>query len=131
MPTMDFSVGVTICFVPAMVARTGEPYAGPGPAHFHFSAPLLRSYATTWPSPSPPRSAMTFPSVMMGEDEVKNRGQALVFFRHTSLPVAASRHESMPRTPNVTILPSATTGVLRGPGWEAAARVAASAAYLS
>ena len=70
MPTRDLSVSVTSAFVPSTVMRTGEPYDGPSPVHFHFSSPLLRSYALIVPFPRPPRCAMHFPSTMIGEYEV-------------------------------------------------------------
>src|SRR5437870_4336340 len=59
---------------------------------------------------------MHFPSTMSGDDAVKNAGWDSVSFRHATLPVAASRQETAPQTPSVQILPSATAGVLRGPG---------------
>src|SRR5205823_14806865 len=83
-----------------------------------------------WP---PPRQAMQLPSTMIGDDRVKKVGQAFVSFRHTSLPVAASRQERTPATPNVQIFPAATAGELRGPAPSHAivAPVTARAAYLS
>src|SRR5437660_10206797 len=76
---------------------------------------------------------MHCPSTMIGEHRGKKHGQALESFRHTSLPVAASRQERTPPTPNVQIFPSATAGELRGPGPSHAivAPVTARAAYLS
>src|SRR5438445_1348385 len=75
---------------------------------------------------------MHLPSTMSGEEAVKNLGQSLVSLRHTTLPVVAFKQETSPRTPTVQILPSATTGVQRGPAWmPPAARVAPSVAYLS
>ena len=64
---------------------------------------------------------------------MKNRGTAFAMssFRHNFLPVAASKQERVPRTPNVTTFPSATVGELRDPGNCEAAPVAPSAAYLS
>src|SRR5262249_40638088 len=79
----------------------------------------------------PPRQAMHLPSTTIGDAEVKNRGQALVSLRHTTLPLAASRHERTPPTPNVQTLPSATAGVLRGPGCPRPAPVTSTAEYLS
>src|SRR5207244_13515881 len=76
---------------------------------------------------------MHLPSRRSGEARVKKVGQALESFRHRSLPVAASRQERTPATPNVQIFPSATAGELRGPGPAQAivAPVTARAAYLS
>src|SRR5438105_5367181 len=74
---------------------------------------------------------MHFPSTMIGEDAVKNGGHSLLSLRHTTLPLAASRQERTPRTPSVQTLPSATAGVLRGPGCWPRGSVAAWAAYLS
>src|SRR6266849_1475947 len=74
---------------------------------------------------------MHFPSTMIGEDDVKKSGQALESFRHTTLPVAASRQERTPPTPSVQTLPSATAGELRGPACPPAGPVTATAAYLS
>src|SRR5512139_3964699 len=55
---------------------------------------------------------------MIGEEATWNRGQApgKSSLRQTILPVAASRHESVPVTPRVTTFPLATAGELRGPG---------------
>src|SRR5262245_20573447 len=53
---------------------------------------------------------------MIGEQEVWNRGKDLVSTRQTFSPVSALRHESVPLTPKVTTLPSATAGEARGPG---------------
>src|SRR5262249_32226168 len=64
---------------------------------------------------SEPTRTMHLPSAISGEDEVKNFGRPSVFLRHTSLPVAASRQETVPETPRVQALPSPTAGVLRGP----------------
>src|SRR5437867_1616857 len=78
---------------------------------------------------------MHFPSTMIGDVPVKNWGQAIESFRHTTLPSAAFRQESTPPTPRVHNLPPATAGELRGPGCppptKAAAPVTATAAYLS
>src|SRR6185503_7147254 len=76
---------------------------------------------------------MQSPPTMIGEDEVKNLGQApeKSSLRQSTLPVAASRQESVPRTPSVTTLPSATVGELRGPACPEAGPVAPCAAYLS
>src|SRR5205823_5137761 len=54
---------------------------------------------------------------MMGELAAENRGKAPLksSLRHTTLPVAASRQDRVPRAPRVTTLPSATAGELRGP----------------
>src|SRR5262245_5208072 len=73
------------------------------------------------------------PSTTIGELDVKNDGHDPLksSLRHSFLPFLASRQESMPRTPNVTTLPSATTGEARGPGNPWAAPVAGSAAYSS
>src|SRR5207248_2670374 len=85
------------------------------------------------PLPRVPRNTMHLPSTMIGEVEVENWGTALVSFRHTTLPVSASRQERTPLTPRVQTLPSATAGVLRGPGCPSAARLVTPgcAAYLS
>src|SRR5262249_22727066 len=130
-PMSDFSVSATSCLVPSTVIRTGEPYAGPSPVHFHFSSPLARSNATSSPLPRPPRKAMHFPSTMIGETAVKNGGWALESFLHTTLPLAASRQERTPPTPKVQTFPSATAGVLRGPGCPPPGPVTFSAGYLS
>src|SRR5262249_25430867 len=76
---------------------------------------------------------MHFPSRMSGEDDVKNVGKVLVSLRPTPFPVAASRQETVPRTPRVQTLPSATAGVLRGPrcGPPAGLSGGAVAAYFS
>src|SRR5262249_24983214 len=101
MPTRDLSVSVTSCFVPSADMRTGEPYAGASPAHFHFSSPLFRSSAVTSPLPPPPRWAMHFPSTISGDDAVECAGTALlVSFRQTTLPSPASRQERTPLTPS-------------------------------
>lgn len=85
------------------------------------------------PFSSPPNCTMHRPSTTIGEHEVKNRGNfsSASDLRQTTFPVAASRHESVPRTPSVTTLPSATVGELRGPGKREAAPEAGLAAYLS
>src|SRR5262249_58456312 len=74
-------------------------------------------------------------STISGEDRVKNVGQDWVSFRHTTLPLAASRQETTPLAPKVQILPSATAGELRVPGPSApmptAAPVTGRAWYLS
>src|SRR5437660_10242232 len=70
-------------------------------------------------------------STMIGEHRVKKVGQALESFRHTTLPVAASRQERTPPTPSVQTLPSASAGELRAPGCPPAGPVTATAAYLS
>src|SRR5437588_162121 len=75
--------------------------------------------------------AMHFPSTMSGDEEVKNAGQAFVSFRQSTLPVAASRQERTPPTPNVQTFPSATVGELRGPGCPPPGPLTACAAYLS
>src|SRR6516162_9100956 len=78
---------------------------------------------------------MHLPSAMIGEADVKNLGQDLVSLRQTTLPLAASRQETTPPTPRVQTFPSATVGVLRGPGCPPAtlraAPVTGSALYLS
>src|SRR4051812_31902360 len=65
----------------------------------------------------PPSCAMTSPSAMIGELEVKKRGTEprKSSLRQIFLPEEASRQERIPRTPRVTILPSATAAELRGP----------------
>src|SRR6516162_4171013 len=56
------------------------------------------------------------PLATMGELAVKNWGQARKSSRRQRfLPVEASKHDNVPRTPSVTTLPSATVGELRGP----------------
>src|SRR5262245_15611537 len=79
---------------------------------------------------------MHLPSAMSGEDEVKNFGFDFVSLRQTTLPLAASRQETVPPTPRVQTLPSPTAGLLRGPLNPCAPRPAAGplisgAAYLS
>src|SRR5262245_61933181 len=60
---------------------------------------------------------MASPSTTMGELEVKNFGTPLTSsFRHSFLPLAASRQDRMPLAPRVITLPSATVGEDRGPG---------------
>src|SRR5512135_2574707 len=74
------------------------------------------------------------PLVISGDVPVKNCGKSFVksSFLQTTFPVAASRQESTPPTPNVTIFPSPTAGVLLGPGCALAeGPEIASAAYLS
>ncbi len=84
------------------------------------------------PLPGPPSCAMQRPSTMKGELETKNLGQAVKSsFRQTILPVAASRQESVPRTPRVMTLPSATAGELRGPGYWPDGPSGPRASYLS
>src|ERR1700722_2632840 len=85
------------------------------------------------PFSSPPNCTMHRPLTTIGEHEVKNRGNVSSesVLRQRTFPVAASRHERVPRTPSVTTLPSATVGELRGPGNREAAPEAALAAYLS
>ena len=60
---------------------------------------------------------MQRPPVTMGEEAVKNLGQApeKSSLRQSILPFAASTQERTPPTPIVTTLPSATAGELRGP----------------
>src|ERR1044071_9801948 len=83
--------------------------------------------------PPPPSCARQRPSVMIGDEAVKNRGQTpeKSSFRQSTLPVAASRQESVPRAPSVTTLPPATAGELRGPAWPEAGPVAPPVVYLS
>jgi hypothetical protein len=53
---------------------------------------------------------------MMGELATKNCGcEPNSSFRQIFFPLAASRHDSIPRTPSVTTFPSATAGEARGP----------------
>src|SRR5438132_6140657 len=77
---------------------------------------------------------MQRPSTTIGELEVKNIGQKPLksSLRHSFFPLAASRQETVPRTPSVTTLPSATVGELRGPACgPPAGPVAGCASYLS
>src|SRR5262245_17432603 len=75
---------------------------------------------------------MTRPSTIIGELDGKKFGHALKSsLRHTFWPLAASRHESIPRTPSVTTLPLATAGELRGPEKLCAGPLAPSDSYLS
>src|SRR5215472_9877358 len=69
------------------------------------------------PSLSLPSCTMQRLSVMIGEDAVWNRGQASgkSSLRHNTLPVPASRQETVPFTPSVNTLPFATAGELLGP----------------
>ena len=75
---------------------------------------------------------MHIPSTTIGDIAVKNWGTTLGngSLRHTSFPLAASRHDTTPATPSVTTLPSATTGELLGPGCREAGPPTACAAYL-
>src|SRR5262245_2055925 len=54
---------------------------------------------------------------MIGEHDVEKLGSEPLksSLRHTTLPVAASRQDRVPRAPSVTTLPSATAGELLGP----------------
>src|SRR6516164_9095969 len=76
---------------------------------------------------------MQRPSTMIGEHDAKKRGNVprKSFLRHNSFPVAASRQERVPRTPSVTILPSATAGEPLGPENPEAGPVAPPASYFS
>src|SRR5438876_649806 len=77
---------------------------------------------------------MQRPSTTIGELDVKNIGQKpwKSSLRHSLLPLAVSRQETVPRTPSVTTLPSATVGELRGPACgPPAGPVAGCASYLS
>src|ERR1019366_7946033 len=69
------------------------------------------------PLDSLPSCAMQSPPVMIGDEAVKNLGQApeKSSLRQSSLPFEASTQETTPPTPSVTTLPSATAGELRGP----------------
>jgi hypothetical protein len=71
--------------------------------------------------------------MISGELEVKKRGTEPLksSLRHNSLPPAASKQDTVPCTPSVTTLPSATAGELRGPGKLPAGPLAGSASYLS
>src|SRR5579871_4142543 len=73
------------------------------------------------------------PSVMIGELDVWNRGREPLksFLRHNTLPEPASRQESVPCTPSVTTLPSATAGELRGPTKPRSGPLTPAASYLS
>src|SRR5580700_8727873 len=85
------------------------------------------------PFSSPPNCTMQRPSTTIGEQEVKNRGRlsSASVLRQSFFPLAVSRQDRVPRTPNVTTLPSATVGELRGPGnWDAGPE-APLTAYLS
>ena len=105
----------------------------PSPFQDHFSSPVARSIAAIEPADSPPSCMIQRPSTMTGEQEVKKRGElfALPSFRQRTLPVAASRQESVPRTPIVTIFPFATAGELRGPEKREAGPEAPRDGYLS
>src|SRR5262245_13462274 len=75
---------------------------------------------------------MTTLSMIRGELAGKRLGHALKSsLRQRTLPVAASRHEIIPRTPTVTTLPLATAGELRGPEKPWAGPLAPSESYLS
>src|SRR3989442_6295919 len=75
---------------------------------------------------------MTSPSTIIGELAGKKLGHALKSsLRQRLLPVAASRHEIIPRTPTVTTLPLATAGELRGPEKPWAGPLAPSESYFS
>src|SRR5437773_11496180 len=75
---------------------------------------------------------MTIPSMTSGELDGKKFGHDLKSsFRQSFLPDAASRQETIPRTPTVTTLPSVTVGELRGPENPCAGPDAPSDSYLS
>src|SRR6516165_7828310 len=75
---------------------------------------------------------MQRPSTTIGELAAKNLGQPLKSsLRHNTLPVAASRQETIPRTPSVTTFPSATVGELLGPENPDAGPAAPCDSYLS
>src|SRR5262245_45611967 len=82
---------------------------------------------------SPPSWAMQRPLTTMGEHDVKNWGAVPLksSLRQRTLPVAASRHESVPRTPSRMTLPSTTVGELRGPEKYADGPLAPCDSYLS
>src|SRR5512140_1084585 len=120
-------------FVPPTVRTAVEEYAVPSSVHFHFSAPDERSYAMAPPFSSPPSCAMHRPSATKGDEDVKNRGlePEKSVLRQSSLPLPASKQESVPRAPYVITLPSATVGELRGPGCRPMGSLAAADSYFS
>src|ERR1035437_642252 len=85
------------------------------------------------PLDSPPSCAMQRPPVMIGDEAVKNLGQAPVksSLRQSSLPLAASTQERTTPTPIVRTFPSATAGELLGPLCGEGAPDTAWAAYFS
>src|SRR5262245_21031172 len=84
------------------------------------------------PPRSPPTCARHSPSTSSGEHDVEKPGGLPVFsFRHRTVPLAASRQESVPCTPSVTTLPPATAGDERAPGKPLAGPPAGRVAYSS
>ena len=78
-----------------------------------------------------PTWTTTRPSATSGELDVWNVGNAPVSIRQSFSPLSAFRHESVPLTPKVTTLPSATVGEARGPGYMVSPLPLNSASYLS
>src|SRR5689334_9817038 len=76
---------------------------------------------------------MHSPSSAMGDIAVWKRGQEpeKSSLRHNTLPLPASRQETVPQTPRVRTFPSETAGELRGPPCFESGPLTAGAAYLS